>query len=55
MLNMRSEEYNTVFYSHFARFMNRVTLNMHMFLSDTGLTRVRVNPSQEYVNTYSTC
>jgi len=38
MLNMRSEEQNTVFYSYFARFMNTVTLNMCMLLSNTGFT-----------------
>jgi len=37
-LNMRREEQNTVFYSYLARFTNTVTLNMYMFLSDTGLT-----------------
>jgi len=36
MLNTRSEDYNTVFYSCLARFMNTVTLNMNMFLSTTG-------------------
>jgi len=39
MLNMRSEEQTTVFYSYLARFMNTVTLNMNMFLSYTGFTR----------------
>ena len=38
-LNMRSEDSNTVFYSHLARFMNTVTLHMNMFLSNTGFTR----------------
>jgi len=39
MLNMRSEEENTVFYSHFARVWNMVTLNMNIFLSNAGFTR----------------
>jgi len=39
VLNMRSEEYNTVFYSYSARFVNTITLNMNMFLSSTGRTR----------------
>jgi len=39
MLNMRSEEQNTVFCSYPARFMNTVTLNMNMFLPNTGFTR----------------
>jgi len=39
MLNMLSEEKNTVFYSYLARFLNTVTLNMNMFLSNTGFTR----------------
>jgi len=39
MLNMRSQEYNTVFYSWLARFMNTVALNVSMFLSNTGFTR----------------
>jgi len=39
MLNMRGEEYNTGFYSYVARFRNTVTLDMYMFLSNTGFTR----------------
>jgi len=39
MLNMRSEEEHTVFYSDLARFMNTATLNMYMFLSNTVFTR----------------
>jgi len=39
MLNMRSKEYHTVFYSYFARFMNTVTLNRYVFLSNTGFAR----------------
>jgi len=42
MLNMRREAYNTVFYSYLARFMNTETLNMNMFLSNTGFTRRKV-------------
>ena len=40
--------------------MNTVTLNMNMFLSNTGLTkggyiiRILLAASHEYVNTYST-
>ena len=36
MLNMRSEEYNTVFYSYSACFMNILTLNVYGFLSHLG-------------------
>jgi len=39
MLNMRSEAYSTIFYSYSARFMNTITLNMYMFLSNTGFAR----------------
>jgi len=39
MSNLRIEEYNTVFYSYLARFINTVTLNVNMFLSNTGFTR----------------
>jgi len=36
MLNTRSEDKNTVFDSYLACFMNTVTLNMYVFLSNTG-------------------
>ena len=36
MLNTWSEEKNTAFYSYIACFMNTVTLNMCVFLSNTG-------------------
>jgi len=39
MLNMRGEEYNTVFYSDLACFLNTVPLKMEMFVLYTGLTR----------------
>jgi len=39
MLNMRSEEENTRFYSYLACFVNTLTLNMYGFLSYTGFTR----------------
>ena len=41
--------------------MNTITLNMNMFMSNTGFTRRNtiihniVAASQEYVNIYSTC
>jgi len=34
-----AEAYHTVVYSELARFMNTVTLNMNLFLSNTGFTR----------------
>jgi len=37
--NTRGEEYNTVFYSDLACFMNTVTLNKYIFMLYTGLTR----------------
>jgi len=40
MLNTRSKERNTVFYSYLlACFMNTVNLKMYVFLSSIGLTR----------------
>ena len=39
MLNMRSAESNTVFYSKLASIMNTVTLNKYMVLPNTGFTR----------------
>jgi len=39
MLNTRSEEKNTVFYSYLACFVNTCTLNMYVSMSYTGLTR----------------
>jgi len=38
MLNMQSEESNAGLYSYLARFMDTVTLNMNMFLSNTEFT-----------------
>jgi len=39
VLNTRSEEENTVFYSYVVCCVNTSTLNMYGFLSYTGLTR----------------
>jgi len=39
VLNTRSEEENTVFYSDLACFVNIFTSDMYGFLSYTGLTR----------------
>jgi len=61
VLNMQSEEENTIFYSYPACFLNTLTLNMHVSMSyyrdqraKCGF-RIRVAAPQEYVNTYSTC
>jgi len=39
MLNTRSEEESTVFYSYVACCMNTLPMNMYEFLSYTGFTR----------------
>ena len=39
MLNMQVAESNTVLYSCIACFVNTATLNMHVFMSYTGLHR----------------
>ena len=39
MLNTRNEETHTVFYSYSACFVNTVTLNIYVYMSNTGLTR----------------
>jgi len=60
MLNIRSAETNTVFYSYVACFVNTAILNMEMSMSYTGVNqaeygiRILVAASQEYVYTYST-
>ena len=39
MLNTGSSEYNAVFYSYLACFVNILTLNTYVFMSYIGLTR----------------
>jgi len=39
MLNTGSEEYNVGFYSYLVWFLNTFTLNMYLFLSNSGLPR----------------
>jgi len=60
MLNTRSAEKNTVFYSYLTCFVNTVILDMEVSMSYTGFDQaeygihILVAASQEYVNTYST-